>query len=266
MRVWLATVGTFLTGKVLPAAIIAAVGILLIQLVQKWTKRLLEHSRLEKAAYSLILSVVRVALYLILGLVLASKLGIDTSSVVALVSVLTLAVSLSVQNALSNVISGFMLLYNKPFKTGDYVEVAGQGGTVQEIGLSYTRLATPDNKHVSIPNSTVTAGQIVNFTELGTRRVDISVSAAYTAAVEDVLAALREAAQVETALAEPAAFSAVESYDESAIRYKLQFWCKAEDYWTALFAANQKIKAVFDEKGIEMTYPHLNVHLDRASN
>lgn len=266
MRVWLAAVGAFLTGKILPAVIIAAVGILLIQLALKWTKQLLEHSRLEKAAYSLILSVVRVALYLILALILASKLGIDTTSVVALVSVLTLAVSLSVQNALSNVISGFMLLYNKPFKTGDYVEVAGQGGTVQEIGLTYTRLATPDNKRVSIPNSAVTAGQIVNFTELGTRRVDISISAAYTAPVENVLAALREAAQVETALDEPAAFSAVESYDDSAIRYKLQFWCKADDYWTALFAANQKIKAVFDEKGIEMTYPHLNVHLDGASN
>ena len=255
--------GDFALSKVLPGVIIVVVGILVIRLVLKLVTAALEKSKLEKAAHSLICSVVRVVLYLLLGLITASKLGIDVTGVVALASVLTLAVSLSVQNALTNLIGGFTLLSNKPFASGDFVEIAGQSGVVKEVGLTYTKLATADNKIVSIPNSAVVAAQIINYSASGTRRVDVTASASYEAPVEQVLEALREAGKIPTALESPAPFAAVQSYGESAVNYVLQVWCKGEDYWTTLFEANRNVKAVFDAKGIQMTYPHINVHLDK---
>ena len=263
IRTWLAMLGTFLASKVLPAVIILAVGILAIRVLMNITTRALEKSKLEKAAHSLIKSVLSVVLYALLGLIVASSLGIDVTGIIALASVLTLAVSLAVQNALSNVIGGFTLLYTRPFHSGDFVEIAGQSGTVKEIGLTYTKLATPDNKSVSIPNSAVTAAQIVNYSALGTRRVDLTVSASYDSPVDTVLASLLEAARVPTALDEPAPFAAVQEYGDSAIVYALKVWSTADDYWTTLFDVNKKVKEIFDEKGVVMTYPHLNVHLDR---
>ena len=259
----LSVAGTFLVATVLPFAIIAAAGLLIIRGVLRLVEKALEKSRLEKAAHGLIKTVIRVVLYGLLVLILADKLGIDVTGVVALASVLTLAVSLSVQNALTNLISGFTLLYTKPFVSGDFVEIAGQSGTVQEIGLTYTKLSTADNKSVSIPNGAVTSAQIVNYTVLGTRRVDVTVSASYETPVEQVLSALRQAGQVETALETPAPFAAVQSYGESAICYVLQVWSTSADYWTTLFAVNENVKKVFDAQGVAMTYPHLNVHVDK---
>lgn len=253
----------YLVNTVLPVAILAVAGILLIRLIMGLVEKALAKTKLEKAAYGLIKTVIRVVLYGLLALILASRLGIDVTGIVALASVLTLAVSLSVQNALTNLISGFTLLYTKPFVSGDFVEIAGQSGTVREIGLTYTKLTTGDNKSVSIPNGAVTSAQIVNYTVLGTRRVDVTVSASYDTPVEQVLAALRQAGQVETALESPAPFAGVQSYGESAIQYILQVWSTAEDYWTTLFAVNRNVKKVFDEQSVAMTYPHLNVHVDK---
>ena len=260
---WLKAAGDFVLDTVLPALLIFVVGAAIIRVIVKLAGKLMARTRLEKAAHSLIRTAIRTVLYILLALIVASSLGIDVTGVIALASVLTLAISLSVQNALTNVISGFTLLYTKPFSSGDYVEVAGQSGSVDEIGLTYTKLATADNKIVSIPNSAVVATQIINYTTAGTRRVQVIVSAAYTAPVEGVLDALREAAQIPTALNDPAPSAAVLNYKESAIEYTLFVWCKAEDYWTTLFEANKNVKAVFDQKGIAMTYPHLNVHLDK---
>ena len=259
----IAKVLNFLVNRTLPAVIVLVIGILAIVVINRLLSVALQKSKLEKAAHSLIKSVVKVALFVLLGLIVCSKLGLDVTSVVALASVLTLAVSLALQNALSNLIGGFTLLYTKPFHSGDFVEIAGQSGTVQEIGLTYTKLATADNKIVSIPNSAVVATQIVNYTVSGTRRVQVIVSASYDAPVEKVLEALREAADVPTALQDPASSAAVLNYKDSAIEYTLFVWCKTEDYWTTQFAVNKQVKAVFDEKGIAMTYPHLNVHLDK---
>ena len=260
---WLTMAATYFAANILPAILITVIGILLIHIVMKLITKLLEKSKLEKVAHNLIKTVIKVVLYGLLALMVADKIGIDVTGVVALASVLTLAVSLSVQNALTNLIGGFTLLYTKPFTSGDFVEIAGQSGTVKEIGLTYTKLATGDNKIISIPNSAVVAAEIVNYSVSGTRRVDITVSACYSAPVESVLDALQEAAQVPTILDTPAPFAAVKNYGDSAIEYVLQVWCGSPDYWTTLFDINQNIKKVFDEKNISMTYPHLNVHLDK---
>ena len=260
---WINTVLSFFVRSVLPALIILAAGILAIHILMNIVSKALEKTKLERAAHSLIKSVLKVVLYGLLGLIVASYIGIDVTGIVALASVLTLAVSLSVQNMLTNLIGGFTLLYTKPFVSGDYVEIAGQSGTVQEIGLTYTKLATADNKIASIPNGAVVAAEIVNYTTAGTRRVELNVAASYDCPVEAVLEALREAAKLPTALEDPAPVAAVNSYGDSAINYVLFVWCKGEDYWTTLFEGNRNIKAVFDAKGVQMTYPHVNVHLDK---
>ena len=260
---WLKTAGDFAFTKVLPALVLLLAGIIIVRIFLALTDKLLKKSKLEKAAHSLIKTAVRVALYLLLALTVASSLGIDVTGVIALASVLTLAISLSVQNALTNVISGFTLLCTKPFSSGDYVEIAGQSGSVQEIGLTYTKLSTADNKSVYIPNGAVTSAQIVNYTVLGKRRLDIKVSASYDSDVQTVLEALREAASVDTILPEHGVFVALSAYGDSAMEYVVRVWCACDKYWDTNFTVLERIKRCFDEKGIEMTYPHLNVHLDK---
>ena len=248
---------------VFKVVIIAVIGSLLIRIVNRTVKKILENSKLEKAAHSLIRTLVKTVLYILLGLILASSVGIDVTGIVALASVASLAVSLALQNMLANVIGGFTILYSRPFHSGDYVEIAGQAGTVREINMSYTKLETPDRKVISIPNSAVVAAQIVNYSAADTRRVDIAISASYDAPVQMVIDALVVAGTMDNVLLTPAPFAAVTSYGDSAINYTLRVWVKNADYWDVYFALNQKIKKIFDEQGIEMTYPHLNVHLDK---
>lgn len=260
---WLRTVGLGAFGRVISTVLILVVGLLLIRLVTKLARKALLRSKLEKAAHSMIIGVVQVLLYVLLLINVASALGIDITGVVALASVLTLAVSLALQNILANVMGGFTILTTHPFHSGDFVDIGGQSGTVEEITMVYTRLATPDNKIVSIPNNTVVGSQITNYSVAGTRRVDIAASASYDMAVQNVIDALLQAGKVEKVLSDPAPFAMVIGYGESTISYSLRLWVKSEDYWDVYFQVNQRIQSTFAENKIEMSYPHLNVHLDR---
>lgn len=259
----LSRMGGFALEHLLPAVFLMLLGLAIIRIILRIVKAMLKKSKLEKAAHSLIRSVIKTVLLILLCLIVASCLGIDVTGIVALASVLTLAVSLSVQDLLTNVFGGFTLLYTHPFATGDYVEIAGQSGSIKEIGLTYTKLITPDNKIVSIPNSAVVSAEIVNYTVGGTRRAEIKITASYKAPIETVLEALLEAANLETVEKDPAPFVALDSYGEHAIGYVLRFWNKNEVYWDNYFIINKRIKEIFDARGIEMTYPHLNVHLDK---
>lgn len=248
---------------VLSAAAELVIGILVIRFVVKTLRGVLEKSKLEKAAHSLIVSIVKVVLYVLLGLMIASHLGVDVTGVVALASVLTLAVSLSLQNMLTNVFGGFTVLSNHPFRSGDYVDIGGQSGTVEEISMTYTRLATPDNKIIFIPNSVVVAAQIVNYSTAETRRVELTVGAAYGIPPQKVMDTLLEAAKTDMTLTDPAPFAAVSEYGDSTITYVLRFWVKSADYWDAYFQVNQRIGQCFAENNVEMSYPHLVVHMDK---
>ena len=260
---WLSSTGADLMDKVLGAVIILVIGLLVIRLVITLLQRVLRNSRLEKAAHSLITSLARVAMYILLFLSVASARGIDVTGIVALASVLTLALSLALQNILANVIGGFTILSTHPFHSGDYVEIAGQSGTVEEINMTYTRLAPPDNKHISIPNSAVIAAQIVNYSAAPTRRVEVVVTASYDSPMQTVLDALLAAGDAEKVLTDPAPQAVITGYGESAINYSLRLWVKNEDYWDVYFAVTRRVKEIFDREGVEMTYPHLNVHLDK---
>lgn len=255
--------GSLFFKKLMGTVLVLVIGVLVIRVIMRLITAALEKSHLEKAAHSLILSLARAAMYVLLFLIAASQMGIDVSSIVALASVLTLALSLALQNMVSNLIGGFVILYTHPFHSGDYVEIAGQGGTVKEISMTYTVLATPDNRIISIPNSAVAAAQVVNYSSADSRRVELTVTASYDAPTQKVLDALVLAGTVDNALLNPTPSAVIVSYDDSAIRYSLRIWVKPGDYWDVYFQVNQRIKDVFDQQGIEMTYPHLNVHLDK---
>lgn len=260
LKTWLAG---GMIDKLFSTVITLVIGILAVRLVLRIVRRGLEKTHLEKAAHSLILSLTKVGLYTLLCLSVASGLGVDVTGLVALASVLTLSVSLSLQNLLTNVLGGFSLLTTHPFHSGDYVDIGSQSGTVTQIDMTYTRLQTPDNKIVCIPNSTVVASEVVNYTASGSRRATIQVGAGYDAPTQKVIDALILAAEVDKTLLDPAPFAAVDSYGDNAINYILRFWAKTDDYWEVYWEVNQRVKDIFDSQGIPMTYPHLNVHFDK---
>lgn len=260
---WIKSLPEFALTKVLPALIVLVIGILVVRIVMKIIKTALEKAHTEKAASSLILSVIRIVLYVLLSLIVASSLGIDVTGVVALASVLTLAISLALQDALANLIGGFTLLYTNPFETGDFVEIADQSGSVESVGLTYTKLITGDNKVIFIPNKEVVSAEIVNYSVTGTRRLDVKVSVSHTASMEDVMEALRSAADGLPMLEGQEPFVAVHSYTDYAVVYMLRLWCKSEDYWPNTFEANKRIKENFNAKGIKMTCLDVNLHTEK---
>ena len=260
---WLTDLGLGALNRFLPFLLILLVGMIIIRIISSIINKALSKSKLEKAAHSLIKSLSKAVMYILLALIAASSLGIDVTGIVALASVVTLAISLALQNSLTNLIGGFTLLYTHPFKSGDYVEVNGQAGTVQEIGMAYTKLITPDNKLVQIPNGTVVANDIVNYSCTGTRRVDITVSASYNAPINKVMAALEKAGTVDGILEDKGVFTNVTAYGDHAISYVVRVWCPTSEYWTVHKAITLKIKTVFEQEGIAMTYPHLNIHIEK---
>lgn len=260
---WLSDTGIAALNRILPFVLILLAGSIVIRIVTSIVNKMLSKTKLEKAAHGMIRSLVKTVLYVLLALMAASSLGIDVTGVLALASVATLAVSLALQDLLSNLVGGFTLVYTHPFSAGDYVEIAGQSGTVKEIGMTYTKLLTPDNKLVQIPNSSVVSSEIVNYSCTGKRRVDVTISASYDAPIDKVVAALKEAADVDGILADPAMYAGVTGYGDHAIDYVVRVWCPTDLYWDVYNVTVYNIKMIFDREGIEMTYPHLNVHLDK---
>lgn len=260
---WLADSSFAALGRFIPAILILLVGIVVIKLVTTIVRKALAKSKVDKAAHDMIRKLIKIVMIIVLALMCASSLGIDVSSILALASVATLAISLALQDLLSNLVGGFTLLYTDPFSDGDYVEIAGQAGTVKEIGMTYTKLLTSDNRLTQIPNSSVVSSEIINYSVTGMRRVDIAVSASYDAPVDTVLAALKEAANVEGILEDKGITATLTGYGDHAIQYVVRVWTPTDKYWDVYNTMLYNVKKVFDAKGIAMTYPHLNVHLDK---
>ena len=258
--------GDFLSNsfdKMVDALLILLCGIVVIRIGMAVLEKILKTDKREKAAHTLIKSLVRAVLYLLLSMTVVASLGVDVTGVIALASVLTLSISLALQNALANVFGGFALLYTAPFRSGDYVDIGADSGTVVEIGMTYTKLRTVDNKMISIPNSTVINGDIVNYSITGTRRVDISATAVYSAQPQKVLDALIQAATHDKVLVDPAPAAVIDSYGDNTVRYILRVWTKTEDYWDVRNDLMINIKNVFDAQEIQMVYPHVHVYTEK---
>lgn len=224
--------------------------------------KVLQKSKVERGMHSFLKSIVKIVLYGLAVMIIAQSVGINMTSVVALFSVVTLAVSLALQGVFGNIASGIMLLTLKPFKVGDFIEIDGEKGTVVDLSLIYSRIRTLNNHLIYVPNSEIVAGRIKNYSSLGLLRVDHTFTASYNAPPEKVKAVLGEiVADIPQVLADPAPRIAVEDYGNSSISYVCWVWCKSEDYWDVYFAVMEAVKPAFDAAGIEITYDHLNVHI-----
>ena len=194
----------------------------------------------------------------------ADALGINASSLLALVGVLGLAVSLSVKDSLSNLAGGLTILGTRPFKVGDYVEIGSNSGTIQEIGLVYTSLTTVDNRRILVPNSVVVDAEVTNYTAEPLRRVDLKVTASYDAPVERVKQTIQEVVNAhDLVLSDPPPFARLSEYGDSALEYVVRAWCANADYWTVYHDLLEQIKVAFDREGISIPYPHMEVKLRR---
>ena len=248
----------------LAALAILLVCLLAIRVINRIVQRFLRRTHLDPRMTKYLLAFVKVLLYILTVLMVAQSLGIPTTSLVALFSVLSLAVSLAVQDVLGNVAGGLVILFSKPFQIGDYIEV-DQGdvaGTVAEIDLIHTKLDTADGQRVLMPNRTMADSKITNFTQLGTRRIDLAIGASYDDPIPAVRAACLEAVSMTPdILPDPAPAVVVTNYGESAIEYHVRCWSRVETYWDANYALLENIKACFDRRGVTMTYNHLNIHI-----
>ena len=239
------------------------VGLTAVRLITKITARLVNrmqkvNGRLQK----LVLTAVKALLYVLTVIITAEALGFNTSSLTALLSVLTLGITLAAEDILGNVAGGLVILSSRPFALGDFIEAGGISGTVREIGLHHTKLETPDGQMVLMPNKDLSSSKIINYTVLGRRRVVRTVTASYDAPTEEVKAACLEAvAAAPGILSDPAPAVQLTNYGASSIEYTIFCWCCVEDYWPVYFACNENLRSAFANYGVEMTYDHLNVHV-----
>ena len=222
---------------------------------------MLKSSKLDKSCHAFIRSSIKIVLVFLAIMLLAGTLGVDTSSLLAILSVAGLAVSLSIQDSLSNLASAVVLLTTHPFKVGDFIEVGGKSGTVRQIGVFHTQIATPDNQLVYLPNSQITSAQITNVTGNALRRIEIVVQASYDAAPDTVKEALVRAAQHPKRVDFEPVFARLSGYGDSAISYTLRLWTAGCDYWDVYYDVLENISREFSRSNIEMTYPHINVHM-----
>lgn len=252
--------GGFSWTKLISAAILLVICGVLIKLILKATDRMLGRSRLDKAVHPFIRTIVKLVLLFTAIMLIAGTLGVDTSSLLALLSVAGLAVSLALQNVLSNMASAVILLTTKPFQIGHFIEMGSVNGTVVKIGAICTDILTLNNQLVHVPNSEITGSTVTNYTASDKRRLEYRITASYDAPVEDVKAALLRAAEHPLRMQEMQPIARVNGYGESAIEYVLFLWIRPKDYMDVYYDVLENVKREFDAAGIEMTYPHINVH------
>ena len=252
--------GGFSWTKLISAAILLVVCGVLIKLILKATDRMLGRSRLDKAVHPFIRTIVKLVLLFTAIMLIAGTLGVDTSSLLALLSVAGLAVSLALQNVLSNMASAVILLTTKPFQIGHFIEMGSVSGTVVKIGAICTDILTLNNQLVHVPNSEITGSTVTNYTASDKRRLEYKITASYDAPVEDVKAALLRAAEHPLRMQDMQPIARVNGYGDSAIEYVLYLWIRPKDYMDVYYDVLENVKREFDAAGIEMTYPHINVH------
>lgn len=224
--------------------------------------RLLAKTRMERGLQTFVRGICNVLLWLTTIIILADSLQISMTLPLAAFGVVGLALSLAVQDSLSNLAGGINILASRPFVVGDYIEIDTDGGTVHEIGMIHTTLRTVDHRRIVLPNNKVMSARVINYSAETLRRVDLPFSTSYEASIASVQKAILDMLHENPhVIEEPAPEVIVKCYGESTIDYGLRAWCTREDYWELYYALLAEIKPALDLCAIEMSYPHLNVHL-----
>ncbi len=250
--------------RVLLALLVFFIGTQLIKWVCKILKKSMQRGNADVGAMQFLTSFVRIALYIVLVLFIASGFGLDAASVVALLGSAGVAIGLAVQGSLSNLAGGVLILLLKPFKVGDYIVTAnGNEGAVQEIQIFYTKLTTGDNRLVIIPNGDLSNSSMINVSAMPNRRVDISVGISYQADIRqarEVLLKLLESD--DKVLADMDKKVYVDSLADSAVVLGIRFYVLSEDYWESKWRLTEAVKYALDEADISIPYNQLDVHLN----
>jgi small conductance mechanosensitive channel len=248
-------VAIFIIGKMVIKVIIGLVG------------KILNRSKMDTMLIDFVLSISNAVLLLVVIVAALDRLGVDTTSLIAIVGAAGLAIGLSLQDSLKNFAAGVMLLLFKPFKEGDFVEAAGVSGIIENISIFTSLMRTVDNREIIVPNGSIYGGVIINYSARDTRRVDMVFGIGYEADLRQAKQLLSDIiAEDERVLKDPETVIAVSELADSSVNFIVRPWVKSEDYWGVLWDTTEKVKLRFDEAGISIPYPQMDVHLHKQDS
>lgn len=244
------------------AIVVLIIGIIITKLVLKLLSKGLDRTRLDLTVNNFVKQCCKIVLYVLLITIVLSVLGIPATSIITVIGTAGVAIGLALQNSLSNVAGGIMLLINKPFKIGDYILVGGVSGTVRQITILYTRLDSDSNQAIFIPNGQVSGAVVINNNTNGTRRVDMTFSISYEDDYEKARQVILQVlSRNEKILRDPAPTVRMLEHAASSINIVVRPWCKAADYWEVFFSTTEEIRAAFTAAGISIPFDQLDVHV-----
>ncbi len=251
----------FLPGLVI-AVITILLGIFTAKLITKIVIKGMKKHGTDPSIYTFVRTIIKFTVYIIAIISALSSLGLNISSLVAALASVGVAIGLGLQNSVSQLFSGIMIIVNKPFKSGDFIEVKGVSGCVKHIHIMYTTILTVDNKKIIMPNSDLTANHIINYSAEDKRRCDLKFAISYS---DDISSArdliLNAVSKCEYALLDPAPVVMVTAHEASSVQLELRCWCSNENYWNLYFAMEESVKLAFDENGISIPFSQLDVHI-----
>ena len=248
--------------NILMAIVIFVFGRIIVKLIAALVCKGMRKSKIDETLVKFAQSLLGFVGMVFVIIAALAKLGIPTASMVAAVGAIGLAIGLSLQGALSNFAAGILIVTFRPFRVGDLVKISGEVGTVREIDLFTTKIITPDNKTLIVPNSSVTSGNIINFTETDDLRVDLTFGVGYDDDIDHVKKVLKGIIEAdERVLKNPAPFIGVVEHGESSVNFAVRPWVKAENYWGVFFDFNERVKKAFDKEGISIPFPQRDIHI-----
>lgn len=251
--------------KLLLALVMLVVGLWLIKFIVKIMGKNIQ-GRFDRTLSGFLMSITRAVLIILLLISIASTIGIEVTSFVAVLGAASFAVGFALQGSLSNFAGGVLLLVFRPFTAGDTIEVAGYKGKVQEIQILYTIITTFDNKKIMIPNSNISSNSITNFSAMDKRRVDLTFGIGYDDDFHEAIALLKDlASKHELILDDPEPLIRVSEHAGSSINIACKVWVKGPDYWDVYFDMHEDVKDAFDEAGIGIPYPQMDIHFDEGT-
>jgi small conductance mechanosensitive channel len=248
--------------NIVVALIIFFVGRWLARLISKLVGKGLAKSDLDRTLVKFTKNLTYIGLLVFVVIAALARAGIETTQFAVVLGAAGLAIGLALQGSLANFAAGFLMIVFRPFRVGDFIEAAGVKGTVQEIHIFNTVLNRPDNVRVTIPNAQLTAGNIMNYTVNGTRRVDLLIGVSYEDDLKKARQVIEEVlANDERVLKEPAPTVAVSELADSSVNFVVRPWVKAADYWNVYFDVTAKVKLALDKSGITIPFPQRDVHI-----
>lgn len=250
--------------RILLAVVFFAIGVQLIKLIRKVIEKSMKRANAEIGAVQFVDSFLKISMYVVLVLMLAASFGLDAASIVAVLGSAGVALGLALQGSLSNLAGGVLILVLKPFRVGDYIieGVTNKEGQVTEIQIFYTRLVTPDNKVIVLPNGTLANNNLVNVTAADCRRLDIKIGISYASDLKRAKKALEEVLDADPKIMpEKEKKVVVDELADSCIKILVRCWFMNEDFWEGKWRLTEECKYALDKAGVEIPYPQLDVHL-----